>query len=109
MKDGRRLLIRRSTLEVQFDLFLILLRSSLRLLNHCHRSHENDTGNDLMGMKRGMKETPGDTDSGEGLHHFEVAGGRSSSQAQTFEVDKQWNTARDRSEQKQRNDCCSCV
>ena len=71
------------------------------MLNHGHRNHKNNAGDDLMGMERGVKEAPGDAHSGERLHHFKVAGGRSASQAQTFEVDEQGNTARDRSEQEQ--------
>lgn len=58
-----------------------------------------------MGMERGVKETPSDADGGERLHHFKIAGGRSPSQAQTFEVNEQGNTARDRSEQKQCGKC----
>ena len=58
-----------------------------------------------MGMERGVKETPRDADGGERLHHFKVAGGRSASQAQTFEVDEQGNTARDRGEQEQCGNC----
>lgn len=39
--------------------------------------HEDEGGDDLVEVEGGVEEAPGDGDGGEGLHHFEVAGGGS--------------------------------
>src|SRR4051812_37151335 len=64
-----------------------ILNRSLRFLHHGHGSDQNNRRDDLMRTKRGVKETPGDANSSESLHHFKITGGRGSRQAQTFEVE----------------------
>jgi hypothetical protein len=42
-------------------------------MHHRYGGDQNDGGNDLMQVKAGMKEAPGDANRSEGLHHFKVA------------------------------------
>jgi len=49
----------------------------LRSLHHGDSGDQNNSRDDLVRPKRGVKEAPGDADRGERLHHFKVAGGRS--------------------------------
>ena len=82
---------------MRFDLLL-------DMVHHRHGSNQNDGRNYLMRVKTGVEETPRDANCSKRLHHFKVAGRGSACQAQTFKVDEQGNTARDRSEQKQCDD-----
>ena len=45
----------------------------LHVVHHRHGANEHDGGNDLVRVKTGMEETPGDAYGSEGLHHLEVA------------------------------------
>src|SRR5438093_552018 len=44
----------------------------LNLMYHGHGTNEYNAGNDLMGVKAGMEETPRDAYRSEGLHHLEI-------------------------------------
>ena len=54
-----------------------------------------------MRMEDGVEESPGNTDGGEGLHHFEVTGGGCAGESQSFEVDEKRDAAGDGSEEKE--------
>ena len=56
-----------SRLVVGFDLLL-------DVVHHCYGCNQNDSRNDLVPVKTGVEETPGDADRGERLHHFKVTG-----------------------------------
>src|SRR5436190_23840635 len=44
----------------------------LNLMYHGHGTNEYNAGNDLMGVKAGMEETPRDAYRSEGLYHLEI-------------------------------------
>ena len=44
----------------------------LHAVDHRHGANEYDGGNDLMRVKAGMEESPGDAHRSEGLHHLEI-------------------------------------
>src|SRR5436305_14674512 len=56
-----------------------------------------------------MEESPGDTNGGERLHHFEVTGGGRAGQSQSFKENGKGDAAQDRGEQKKCNDGCGHV
>jgi hypothetical protein len=51
---------------MRFDLLL-------NVVHHRYSSDQDDGGDDLVRMKVGVEEAPGDADRGQGLHHFKVA------------------------------------
>ena len=75
-----------SRLVVGFDLLL-------DVVHHCYGSNQNDGRNDLVRVKTGVEETPGDADCSEGLHHFEVASRGRTSEMQSFKIEKKWDPA----------------
>ena len=47
----------------------------LHVMHHGHGSDQDDGCNDLVRVKAGMEQSPGDANGGECLHHFEVTCG----------------------------------
>ena len=66
-----------SLLTLDWSLFSICL---LHLVDHRYCGDQNDGGKDLMQVKVGVKEAPGDANRGESLHHFKVARDRCASE-----------------------------
>ena len=50
----------------------MLFDVSLDMMHHRHGTNQDDGCNDLVQVKAGMEEAPGDTHRGERLHHLEV-------------------------------------
>jgi len=65
----------------------------LHAVHHRHGTNEYDGGNDLVEVKAGIEEAPGDAHRSEGLHHFEVACRRCAREAQAFIIDQERNPA----------------
>ena len=71
---------------VMFDLLL-------DTMHHRHGRNQNDGRNYLMRVKTGVKETPGDANRSERLHHFEVTRCGCTGEMQSLKVEKQRNPA----------------
>src|SRR5206468_6993385 len=75
------------------NLTLGRLNVLLHLVNHGHGTNQHDGRNDLVQVKTGMKETPGDTNGSERLHHLEIARRRGAREAQTLEINQERKSA----------------
>src|SRR5438132_11684153 len=65
----------------------------LHVMYHGHGTNQHDGRNNLVRVKAGMEESPGDAHRSEGLHHFEVACRRCAREAQAFIIDQERNPA----------------
>ena len=65
----------------------------LDVVHHRYCSNENDSRDYLVRMKTGVKETPGDTDRGERLHHFEVTRCGCAGEMQALKIKQERNPA----------------
>src|SRR5436190_6177404 len=67
----------------------------LDALDHCHGRDEDEPRKHLVRLECRVENTPGNAHRGQRLHHLEVARRRCASEAQTFEVDDEWDATRD--------------
>jgi len=73
-------------LEVLFDLLL-------DMVHHGYSSDQNNGRNELVRVKAGVEEAPGDAYRSEGLHHFKVARCRSARDMQPLKINQKRNPA----------------
>src|SRR5436190_23975182 len=65
----------------------------LNVVHHRYGSDQDDGRNNLMRMKTGVKESPGDTYRSECLHHFEVARRGCAREMQPLKINQERNPA----------------
>src|SRR5213592_2816191 len=65
----------------------------LYVVHHCYGNNQNYGCNDLVRVKAGMKEAPGDADCGEGLQHFKIAHRGCARDVQPLKINQQRNPA----------------